>query len=841
MPPREVTLTFRGRDMMSPVLRTIGQGFNSLNDTATATLNGLKKLDEGFNNLSQAMNTTFMGVSAQAVIDFGIEMTNLGRTVIRTSNTFEQLAGAIDDPTRILQQLRDASFGAADDLTLMTGASRLMMMGLATTGDQLARITTLAIALKRPTQDAAGAFDDFGALLANNSIPRLDNFGISSAAVRLRIKELMSSVEGMDRSTAFMTATLEEGEKTLARLGNTVEGNVTSIDRWETAWTNAINNVANNIAQGVIGIGTGLELLAGMHPAQLAGQAQEMEILGETAALAFERGMITQAPGITENFLANVLRVFNENKGTIFERAASDIALGLASAPGSTVDPTIIAEYANRFNFITKEQEALRDIVLIRRVMTREAEEEAAAQKAITEEQARQLAISDEQAAAAERRQDATGLFQTQLALQSQFAELSAAFPLDFSGALQLPEFMTREQADRFDRVAQNAFILRNHMEAVEAVGDETIFAEGVLDNVTNLVDKTSELATEADKAATAFENIKLTEVFGQGRGEGAAGLVGDMTAGILEAAKAAGATADGLERVQRALTLASGAETIGSLGVAGPVSERLAAISLQDEDLGAMAALNVGEALRLAVELDIDPNTEEFIKFLTEQATGVSGGGGPTMTVEVKAGDTLTSLAGATGFSIDELMQAAGITDPRALQPGAFDIGAGGGDFQAVMGFDIAGATAAFGESGTIPTGLGDVLDTSTEVAIAWMDMQTAGEAFAAATQIADMSSAAILGSLSETFPLVKEINENMQPLAGSIENAVGHALNLANEFLPVRDHVLKVFNTLGLMNGKTTKHDIILNVKLTGGGQGGLALTPAKGIEETTAPGTP
>ena len=838
MPPREVTLTFRGRDMMSPVLRTIGQGFNSLNDTATATLNGLKALDAGFNNLSQAMNQTFMGVSAQAVIDFGIEMTNLGRTVIRTSNTFEQLAGAIDDPTKIMEQLRAASFGAADDLTLMTGASRLMMMGLATTGDQLARITTLAIALKRPTQDAAGAFDDFGALLANNSIPRLDNFGISSGAVRLRIKELMSGMDGLDRSTAFMQATLEEGEKTLARLGNTVEENVTSLDRLETAFTNVTNAFAEDLATGVIGTLDIALFALGLTPEQQQHAIDEAGHLAAMVGKAFSEGVIPESFG-RENFVTEFLRI------------AGEAGAGQAGFDVTAALPNILEQmpvHLRLSNEATLEWrgtligvlDSYEQINLSAQQQIADTKQHIRWQEEEAMQQAEFLRVEEEIAQAERNRQEALNKANREAMAGGLLDRMIELGQFNF-GDVSVPPFMTEESAAVTKRLASELKAMADQMAALDEIDDD-LFSDEQLETAKRMADNTGKMAANAEKAVEALNNIKLDEVFGQGRGEGAAGLVGDMTADILAAGKAAGATADELERMKRALDLASGAETVGSLGVAGPVAERIAAISLQDADLGAMAALNVAEAIRLAVELDIDPNTEGFINFLMTQATGVSGGGGgPGMTIKVEAGDTLSGIAAETGLTVDELMTQLGLTDARNLQTGTFEIGGGGGGFQEVMGFDITEATAAFGESGTIPTGLNDVLDTSTEVAIAWIDMQTAGEAFAAATQLADMSSAAILGSLSETFPLVKEINENMQPLAGSIENAVGHALNLANEFLPSRDHVLKIFNTLGLMNGKTTKHDILLNVKLTGSGQGGLALTPAKGIEETTAPGTP
>ncbi|MDR0608015.1 MAG: hypothetical protein LBG52_06870 [Candidatus Peribacteria bacterium] len=66
---------------------------------------------------------------------------------------------------------------------------------------------------------ATQSMADFAALLANQSLPRLDTFGISSGKVRERIEELMNATAGMTREEAFMTAVMEEGTKSMERLG----------------------------------------------------------------------------------------------------------------------------------------------------------------------------------------------------------------------------------------------------------------------------------------------------------------------------------------------------------------------------------------------------------------------------------------------------------------------------------------------------------------------------------------------------------------------------------------------------------------------------------------------
>ena len=70
------------------------------------------------------------------------------------------------------------------------------------------RVVEIASRLGDQTMAVSDRVSDFALMLANQSLPRLDNFGISSGKVRARIEELMSTVAGMTRETAFMQAVM---------------------------------------------------------------------------------------------------------------------------------------------------------------------------------------------------------------------------------------------------------------------------------------------------------------------------------------------------------------------------------------------------------------------------------------------------------------------------------------------------------------------------------------------------------------------------------------------------------------------------------------------------------
>lgn len=148
-------------------------------------------------------------------------------------NTFKSLADTIDaDVAESMNQLRDASRGMVSDFDLMQGSNKFVAMGLADSSEEAAKLTEIATQLGTAMgEDATISMENFALMMANQSIPRLDSFGISSGKVRERIKELMDANEGMTRETAFMQATMEEAEKTMEKVGKQGEGTGATVAR----------------------------------------------------------------------------------------------------------------------------------------------------------------------------------------------------------------------------------------------------------------------------------------------------------------------------------------------------------------------------------------------------------------------------------------------------------------------------------------------------------------------------------------------------------------------------------------------------------------------------------
>jgi len=147
-----------------------------------------------------------------------------GAQIEKVANTFDALAVSAGTTADILLgDLRNATQGMVSDLDLMQSANQFLAMGLANTGDEAAELARVAVTLGAAMgKDATQSMEEFSLLLANQSIPRLDTFGISAGTVRTRINELREANEGMTRETAFMTAVMEEAEKSMEIVGDSV-------------------------------------------------------------------------------------------------------------------------------------------------------------------------------------------------------------------------------------------------------------------------------------------------------------------------------------------------------------------------------------------------------------------------------------------------------------------------------------------------------------------------------------------------------------------------------------------------------------------------------------------
>lgn len=171
-----------------------------------------------------------------AVVGLGaslVSMTMDAAAVEGVTATFDKLVASVGgDAVTAMDELRGATRGMVADADLMSAGNKFFAMGLADSSEKAAELAEVATQLGMAMgEDATDSMENFALMLANQSIPRLDSFGISSSVVRERILELTEANEGMGRETAFMQAVMEQAQATMAKVGEQGDTTKASMDR----------------------------------------------------------------------------------------------------------------------------------------------------------------------------------------------------------------------------------------------------------------------------------------------------------------------------------------------------------------------------------------------------------------------------------------------------------------------------------------------------------------------------------------------------------------------------------------------------------------------------------
>ena len=304
---------------------------------------GLKELDDGttqaasgFDKLKGTLLTAGVAMAAIKAGKAAYELAQLGAQSIRTRNAFTAIAGGASEATTRLDAMRSATRGAMSEQQMMASANQLMQMGLAGNAAELEKITTMATRLGSAMGKSAGpAVEEFALLLANQSIPRLDTFGISAGKVRAKMAALAKEFPSMTRETRFMTATMEEGAEAMGRLGDAADDELLAFERLEASMADLKATAGESLAPALSSL---LDLLR-------RGAFEEIPRFGERLdQLAWIVGIsLKRAMGESEE----EIRAFTEaNIGAM--RGADQLAIANAEAAGvaaaSTPDYKILKD-----------------------------------------------------------------------------------------------------------------------------------------------------------------------------------------------------------------------------------------------------------------------------------------------------------------------------------------------------------------------------------------------------------------------------------------------------------------------------------------------------------------
>lgn len=633
MSERTVTVRLNVTDNFSGSLDSYNQKMGQAETTTKQAGDNASDSGSKFGGLGTMIAGAFTVAAAQKIISFGVEMANLGTEVNATKAIFEQLVTPMGDVEDIMARLREATLNTASDNDIRTGANMLMRMNIAENPEELENILAMITRLKSPTEDLGTAINNFSLMMANQSVLRLDSFGLSSGRVRARILELLESGQALDREEAFKMATLEEGARAIERLGSAATTAATPLARLEVAIQNITEDAASNISAGVTGSVGILEIALGMHPEQVRQAEERATRISSDLSTSIVEGLAAKGRGEVGNLSDNFISAYMEAMVTAAiddpSLANNMEALRLAAIQTLPSDmyysptgdrqndmPAYDQRYAAQLDALSQIGLAQIEVNAQRREGEALVQAEADAAQRASDIEIERLLIAQERKAYANQQNEKNtmlgGLDSIEMdAIAAAFENIDGS--ANSIASLELPAFMTSEQAERIGAMADDAERMAGEIAAMAEEQPDMFTAEEV-ENAQATADSVRQMADNAEKAAEAFDRIKLSEIFGQTSG----GTFGELSDMIIKSAEEMGMAAEQVAALQSQLDISSGRETSASLYVRETLIPEIAA-EADPETVAAMTG-KLNDILRAAMLEGVDVNNEDFLAGLREQ-----------------------------------------------------------------------------------------------------------------------------------------------------------------------------------------------------------------------------
>lgn len=585
---------------------------------AIGGMDDLARASTGTGGALSGMGSMLAGIgwagAIAGAVALGTELYNVGRASQVALNTFTQLQGGAEQASASLQMLREATNFTVPDTTLMSISNLYTQMGLATDPAEVARLAQMGAELGMAMgQSAEEAMRTFSALLANQSIELLDQFGISSGKVRDRIKELQEANQGLARDQAFVTAVLEIGAVAQERINVAIEKNVSSVAQLTTRFQNLMAEMGKPIASAVESVAGGIEGILS-DADRVRAIEDEIKAIAQLNNLSVMR---TMGGGL-----------FGMGGGS-FDTIINQTAQLVASMGDYTSALRQAREELGLFpNPILNEQIILLEQLI--QLQNRRARSNANIM-AIPEPDVRQaLQVI------------------TALDLATQELEMRQGLASNLSSQLSTGLLTNTElqQSSRF-------------IEDITARIDELLNQSVPEDNptVVALQKMRDELSGIADNAIRARNEMSLTTALGLGLPPEQR-----LTADILTAAGIGGRQAEFL----------TGQRTISSEMFDERVLPLIQAVGETfGEDEAAILGDRIADLMRAGIARGLENNPVDLISFIMRGA-GYDLESGEGRSVVVQAGDTLSSIAAREGVTVEFLAAINKLEDPNMILTGS-------------------------------------------------------------------------------------------------------------------------------------------------------------------------
>lgn len=672
-----VNVELRGQDNLSDDLKNVDNSLDDMKESGGGALESLFDVKDAI-MASAAAGILFKG------LEIAGELNAQGAAANAAERTYNQLSGGVDQATRNLALMRAETMGTVTDTELQINANHLLMMNLATTGEEAAKLTGMSVALgKAMGTDATTAAADFASMLANQSIPRLDTFGISSAAVRQEIARLTAA--GMSMEDAFRSAVLSEGAKAMDRLGTSIVDSATATEKFNTN----ITNLKDNIGQGINVV---VEFVAGEANTLLFGDAAQQAQQAQIEQFAYANSvayaetffnstdeLFAQAstaetfftPEYSQKILDDLFKNMKANPTKELSQVVQDTLLPLTGTMSDEHMQLLASQLYNTGKLQQQTEATAKAQEENAKALAESARQTALLQsyQGLPDDRQASLASQRESLALAQQNRDATIEYGNAVAQVGQnlldIAGVSDPMAAIYTSKLTaadadalLPDFMQPEYAAEIANQYQQA---EEELIRLQGLADQKLITDDQLKQAENMTSNLGLMANEAQRAADNFKNMSLSQALGTDKADQMGSQMSDM---ILKQAQESGMSEKQLADMESKFAMSDGTETKTSQAMADSVAPAIVEIA---KTLGSEAA----EIAKTNVEAYL---REAKVMGLTDEQTaaGLQGATGYTTLPADKSKGIAGQLPGMQGYQavdgFNASQYAQGMLDPKTV-----------------------------------------------------------------------------------------------------------------------------------------------------------------------------
>lgn len=615
---RDITIVLKVQDNFSQPLQQFNTQIGGIATSSTDLTNATEKTGSALDSITKGISAGIVAWAGWKGINAVSDMFQLGQSVNIASSTFSALTAGIGGSAVNLQALREVTGGVVDDMMLMEGSAKMLQMGIAANTDELASMMSMATKLGSSMgMDVTKSLSDFSLMLANNSIMRLDQFGISSGRVREEMEKLKDSFPDMDKGERFKLAVLKEGASALDRLGGAASAAETPMNRVAASIKNIADSFSADFATGVNGLAGILEIASGNNPIQ---KKQTEDATGNAIAYGEK---YTEA--LNAYFAGTGIDIPAEFQAKILTEAFKRASLNPNMSRGQIAQDVMGSMDYN--DTVGMTDEIKRNVIVatasilqqrdLAEQTAKSQQEQAAAQAEIAaqaqlykaylatgggDDRQESLASQQEALEYGKQRHDALMLYNDDinlvgnslLKITGDSDPMSTMYTAKLSKdqvADMLPHYMTPEGASE----VTNAYAMaQDNLTKLHLLADKKLITDDQLTQAENMTSNLGLMADQAQAAADAFKNLTLSQALGQSNG-GMQGEIGDM---VIQNMKDKGYGKYQIAAMQQELDMQSGRETESSLEVKQVIAPMIAKMTAKQ---AAQAIANVDAFLKEA------------------------------------------------------------------------------------------------------------------------------------------------------------------------------------------------------------------------------------------------